>query len=599
MKHNLLKLLINNRIIYLALYLFFFPPFTGSAEENQNLKKPTVYDTQDNPPNIKILDISESEFKDASKLDGFVWSPFVLPTDNLTITNAALYKGYWQKNQKSPENKEDKTFFPPPKEGTCVVFKDSNVMDKMNPNGSNPPINTEEKNYHFINKNAEQAINTALFFITDSEQKIIAVARLNAKGESECSLNTPPYSVSIGYGRQRNEIKISSKSNIINLEFKPTSTLRINPTLENNIQNGDIVRVGRKINLDFSKKYHEFDNIIIPIKIYSDLYNHADMASHDLSVDEYMTTSFLVGNSRYQIELEQGQYVAAVLRKNKLVCFNQFAIKTNTPYNLSCKNTKNIKKTKEEIAYQFDFEDTIFDVGFRPKNLIKNKTFVSWTTNTPGTILLGSPILDSNETTPTSKNSDDSFSIVFKSKDQFLQTNYGTSLDESIHTFKVPLKGMSRQHLLEGQVPFSEYILVKSQKYSVPYFMNRTNTIHTNGAEISILEPTMTNAGNLFASTDQKFFIRITVPKFNTTEILEMFINNKLTKRWILKRGNISEPFSITQNITTYENKNFKVKFVARGESSLSNFLTGRDNFLPFAETREFCVSIDGKENCS
>ena len=154
------------------------------------------------------------------------------------------------------------------------------------------------------------------------------------------------------------------------------------------------------------------------------------------------------------------------------------------------------------------------------------------------------------------------------------------------------------KNLLNGQTPFSEQILAKSQKYSIPYFLTHTNTMHTNGAEISILDPTMTNSGNLYATTDQKFFVRITIPKFNTTEILEMFINNKLAKRWILKRGNIAEPFSATQSINTYENKNFKVKFVARGESALSNFLTGRDNFLPFAETREFCVSIDGKENC-
>lgn len=577
---------------------------TSSAQENQNLKKITSYETNKTPENLNTLKLSESEFATAHNLNGFVWTPFVLPVKNLTITNASLYAGYSKYDTEDKSESSSTHFIPPPKEGECALL--NSIMDDTSTGSgdkdvtSKNSLKTQTKNYRFINTNKSQTINTALFFIIDTNHKPIAVARLNAKGESQCTLDTQPYSISMGFGRKRHEIKIESHSNIINLNFPSTSTVRINPIFVNNLKNGDIVRIGRKINFNFSKKYQEFENIIIPIKIYADLYNHADMSSHDLGIDEYLKTSFLIGTSPYQIELEQGQYVIAVLRKNKLVCFNQFVLKASSPYDLSCKETLNTEKSKDEIAYQFDFEDTIFDVGFRPSNLIKDNAFVDWTISTSGTILLGPPSFNTNEEKSlTKKDTSDFFSIVFKSKGQIVQTNYGISLEESINTFKIPLKGMTKYDLLNGQVPFSEYILAKSQKYSVPYFLSRTNTLHTNGAEISILEPTMTNSGNLFATNDQKFFVRITVPKFNSTEILEMFINDKLAKRWLLKRGNIAEPFSITESMTTYEDKNFKVKFIARGESALSNFLTGRDSFLPFAETREFCVSIDGKEICS
>lgn len=598
MLHNILKLLDKKRIFYSyfsALFCFLCP---FSHADSPGVKKAIPYQMQVN--DLKSLMLPQSDFEEAQALAGFLWTPFVLPLQNLTITNAALFVGY---QENSEEDSTQKKFISAPKEGSCEIL--SYTSPEVNNSVSESEENIlktsqQKKTFVFINKTQQKRINTAIFFILEAEShKPIAVARLNAKGKSECLLRAQPYAISMGFGRTRHEIHIDGKSNTVNLKFPHVASLRITPSTANNIKNGDIVRVGRKINLSFTKKgIHEFPNIHIPAKIYSDLYVNADMMSHDLAVDEYLRTSFLVGDNKYQIEIEPGTYVAAVLRKNKLLCLNAFTLKSDQSFDLQCK-TAQIKLTKEDIAYQFESDDTVFDVGFRPTSLIRNKNFVNWTVSTPGTILLGPPLLNETSTfNLNSLNEKDFFSIIFKERSSVSQISYGASISESINTFKIPLVGMSQENLLQGQVPFSEYIRTTSQKYFVPYFLNLTNVMHTNGAEISILEPVLTNTGALFATNNQNFLIRVMVPKWNTTQILEMYVNNKLSKRWILNRGDLSQPFAVTEKVNTYESENFTIKLVAHGESPLPNFLTGRDSFLPFAETREFCVSLDGKDKC-
>lgn len=583
MRDNILKLLNNKHILFVFFLLSIFIPRIGAPAESQNLKSSTPYQTQVNA--LKILQLPLSDFTDNAYLNGFMWAPFVLPIENLTVTNAALYVGYRaniENNQES--NTQSNDFIPPPTEGKCEIVSST--------------LNTQKKEYVFVNTTKQKHLNTSIFFIFDKTRTPVAVARLNTKGESRCLLPNQAYIISTGLGRQRYETEINGKSKIVNLSFPAVAALRVTPNKIINVQNGDIIRIGRKINLDFAKNTRTLPKLFIATKLHSDLYVNADMMSHDLAVDEYLKTSFLVGETRFQIELEPGNYVIALLRKNKLICLNNVSLKSDANYDLSCQKTLT-QKSKEDIAYQFASEDSLFDVGFRPPSLIRNKNFVYWTLNTPGTILLGPPIDDDATFNPNVLNQDDFFSIVFKKNNSILQTSYGASFSESINIFKLPLIGMHKNQLLDGQVPFSEYVHATSQKYYTPYFLNLTNVVHTNGAEISVLEPIMTSTGNLFATNSQDFLIRITVPRWDTTQILEMYINKKLSKRWILNRGDLSVPFSTTEKVNTYETKNFMVKFVSRGASPLPNFLTGLDSFLPFAETREFCVSLDGKENCS
>jgi len=545
----------------------------------------------------KSLMLTTKNLQDVEGLSGPLWAPFVLPLENYTQTNASLFMGIFQPNTPG----ESKDFLSPPEEGECTLLSRSPVLDKKTNKKGEMVLSTQKKLYVFENQTKQKRLNTSLFFILDNESHLpVAVARLNTKGESKCFLPAKPYVISIGYGRYRHERHIDGESRIVGLKFPKVSALRIRSTPNNNIKVGDTIRIGRKFNLGLTeKKNSEFPEIHIASQILPDLYVNADMKSHDFSIDEFLKTSFLVGKSRYQIELEEGNYRVAVLRKSKLLCIDTFKLEADSNHEINCSTTES--QSQEEIAYQFNSEDTIFDVGFRPKHLIKESSFVNWTVDTPGTILLGPGKTTKKNNDSSTPVSEDFFSLIFKTNpdSSVEQTNYSASFSEAINVFKLPLKGMSYKSLIFGQVPFSEYVLAKSREYLVPNFLNKTNVMHTNGAEITILEPVQTNQGNLYATSVQDFMIRIFVPKWNSTQILEMYVNDELFKRWILDRTDLSKPFSTTLKTNTYESGNFLVRFTAHGEIPLPNFLTGRDSFLPFVETRVFCVSLDGKDQCS
>ena len=100
----------------------------------------------------------------------------------------------------------------------------------------------------------------------------------------------------------------------------------------------------------------------------------------------------------------------------------------------------------------------------------------------------------------------------------------------------------------------------------------------------------MNSEGVLLAQAQQNFRLKITVPQWNSTNIVEMYKNGKLIKGWILNRGDVSQPFIGTINASISETKNFYVTFIARGQKTLPNFLTGTDWELPFNMTRNYYV---------
>ncbi len=608
MKFNSLILLRKINVFGYLLFTFFLNSCTSlPSEEPQEVKDSDSY-ALESKISGKSLMINSSELLEVEGISGFVWSPFILPLQNFTQTNAALFLGMLENSNNIPKTSQidsvngnyDNVLIAPPKEGECTLLVDAPVLD-TGEQANQAPISTQKKLYTFVNKAKQKRLNPALFFILDgSTHKPIAVGRLNTSGKSKCFLPAKPYSLTMGYGRYRREVHIDGKSRLVEVEFPKVSSLRVRPNIAaTNLKTGDTIRIGRKFNLNFTNQINsEFPEIHMGAKIQPDLYVNADMGSHDFSVDEFLKTSFLVGKSRFQIELEPGNYVVAILRKSEVVCFNTVALKSDASYEIRCNNTI---KNSEDVEYQFESENTVFDVGFRPQRLMREKSFVDWVITTPGTILLGPPLISSSvNINKTDVEEENYFSLVYKNSPQgrAQQTSYGASISESINLYQIPLKGMSKKELIEGQVPFSEYIFARSRKYLVPYFLNKTNVVHTNGAEISILEPILTNKGSLYVTNNQEFIVRILIPRWNSTRVVEMFVNGDLFKRWILERDEFNKPFSTTLKTNTFEDKNFKVKFMSHGESPLPNYLTGRENFLPYAETKEFCVSLDGKDQC-
>src|SRR5687767_11477026 len=104
---------LNKNMIFHKAFLFLFSFWCAdSYAEPQNAQKAVPYQMQ--VSNLKSLMLPQSEFENTHNLSGFTWTPFVLPLQNLTITNAALFAGYRENDEESTNSNERKSFLPAP-----------------------------------------------------------------------------------------------------------------------------------------------------------------------------------------------------------------------------------------------------------------------------------------------------------------------------------------------------------------------------------------------------------------------------------------------------------------------------------------------------
>lgn len=120
----------------------------------------------------------------------------------------------------------------------------------------------------------------------------------------------------------------------------------------------------------------------------------------------------------------------------------------------------------------------------------------------------------------------------------------------------------------------------------------------SNGVELRLLDNSASfNKTDSYLVFGQKIRLRVFVPAWNSTDIVEMYSDGKLEQRWILERGDISKPYSVNLDRTISSGKNFRAQFKAWGYAFLPDFLTG-DNEKPFAQTPVFCVKMEPDSLC-
>jgi hypothetical protein len=163
----------------------------------------------------------------------------------------------------------------------------------------------------------------------------------------------------------------------------------------------------------------------------------------------------------------------------------------------------------------------------------------------------------------------------------------------------IPLGRTGEQSIANNAVPFSSFTKIVK---IVPRndFLKYSNVQASNGAIFYLFEPLTlpNNEGLLSSYIQQKFRLRISVPPWNSTNIIEMYINGKIKRRWILDRGDISKPFSMSFEESISESNAFTVRWAAWGDDFLPDFLTGTKNTLPFAITRDYCIDNIGDGIC-
>lgn len=502
---------------------------------------------------------------------GFIWQPLILPNmGGLSFSESDLLVGY---------SLSSESFIPSPQSGSCQLLL---------PREGAP--NKNLKAFYFISQNPNPHEDAeSLFLILNSlTSKPQAIARLNTKGEAICFLEDKNYTASTQFGQNRNEVVVAGAGKRTPLSFRKKGTLYIHPSKTNALLNGDLIRIGRKggdeltelenpSELDFSTR-----QILIPTQIEGDLYQESNFQSAAMGVDEYLKTSFLVGNISYNINLDMGKYIVTVMRKNRVVCREEVDLKPKVKHIVSCADGN------DRYEEKFFFEKNVFpytlDSSIYPQSLEQNPTFLNWLLPTDGTLA------SALRTEMKNKTEERSFTFLFGSgKEQsILQLPFSFELMKHKLSSPMPILEPEIDNVAKGSVPYTFFTrIVPTQKID-ENFLNNSHVQMTNGVLIQVYEPDVFQE-NIFQNTKEKTFrLHVFIPAWNSTNVIEMIVDGKVDNRFVFNRGDITIPQTITFDLKTFKSPPFSVRFTAWGDSFLPDYLTGDSSLLPYCTTRTY-----------
>ena len=604
-------------IVFLFFLLFFYGCVNTDKSQNSFFEEYSI------PYNSRIDDspLISYNYTDINPYitNGLVWNPLILPNENwLSLRESDFLVGYWN-------GLNNPILTPEP--GICRTMEDSDV-DSL-PKG---PL----KLVYFTSDriNPEQDEKELFFLLSPSGQKPFAMVRLNADGKASCFISLKSYNISTGYGQYRKEIQVNGNETNIKVAFPENTFIKIDPKVTNGINEGDILRIGRSISEQgitaLNANYNE-GNYLIPSKIDGDLFVSGNFGTKNMGVDEYLKTSILIGKKPFEIQLEPSIYTFAVLRKNKLICLKKADLKEFEIFELSCPQPQ-----KEDIEFEDETKNYYFDASVLPSSIIDTKQFQEWAFNTPNYFLLTSPnyyqdffykkeeelslikqfsFVYQNSDTKLPRYLPQIYSAIAPSditKSDLTQLYFGVTSDvnsnyisslrnnpQNRYYLGIPLGGPGEQNIANNAVPFSSFTKLT---HIVPTqdFLKMSNIQASNGALFYLFEPLTLphNEGLLSSYVQQRFRLRIMIPAWNSTNVVEMFVNGKIHRRWILDRGDISKPYSKSFEEGMSESKAFTVRWAAWGPDFLSDFLTGTKSTLPFAITRDYCIDTVGDGIC-
>lgn len=467
------------------------------------------------------------------KRSGLLWQPFILPTeDHVTLGSIHFFLGFV-----SPSG----DFIAPPEAGSCRLLESE----------PRSPTNAVKKMLVFRRSKPDPSDNNLFFLLRPPSETPYAVVRFDTHGVSRCYVDDQDYVATYQFGSAQKQQPVVASDRHIVLDWESAGLLAVDPVsaaahTPHGLHNGDLVRIGRT--------QQTADDESVPLPVQQDLFRMADFSSQSMGVWESLHTSFLVGNSPFQIALEPGFYQIAVLRKNTLVCLTTVTVSSGSTTPLACQAQAGADL--EKILFDKDHQTILFDDSLYPTRFALDKDFLAW---------------------------------HMSSKRFYFGQNRPTGAGDGLEG-----GGTGWERLAGGAVPFLRWTAIQLQHdlSSAKALFQEPYAQASNGVDIKIFQPFLNADGKLTSMAEQYFRFRITIPHWNSTHIVEMNINGHLYKRWILRRGDISQPFATTLEAQTFEPDHFVINVVARGDTPLPYFLTGVMDELPYARTRDYEVII-------
>lgn len=525
-----------------------------------------------------ILKLTFFELSPYLPSKGFSWDPFILPVAaGVELTQAEFLLGY--------NNNGQDDFIFPPSPGSCKILQKSEKYEAKK---------KELVSFKSASGNPVEDSNS-LFLLLDADNlSSYAMVKLNKNGFANCFLPESKYRLSYNYGSQRQErlIDTTESSSPILIDFKKKGLLKIDPTELNSIQNGDSLRIGREI--EIKQENDKQENIYIPKQIDSDLFKPSNFQSRSLGVDEIFQPTIFIGSNPFQIRLDAGKYVIAVLRKNAVICLQKIVIQENEVKKLGCTINKSVD-LEEKLFSKNDFQIN-FDATFYPERLNQEFSFQNWFLQNNNSYV---PIVQNEIKLESNSGEEKKYSFLFSPAHTSQVRQYPRSFSFSINDKDhiLPIFGTGLDKIAQYHTPFSRYTSIQFQyplEHPSQLFLNTYLNV-SNGTDLILFEPFLSRDGILSSLGNQRFRFRVRVPRWNSTNIVEMNINGKLYRRWILDRGDISQPFSVSLEENTFQEKDFTIRLSAWGEEPLPDFIYGAQEQMPYARTRDYFVAILGK----
>ncbi len=263
-----------------ALFLLFGFCLSCSHTSNEAISGLDSHskDSRSSSSNSLVMMPSASELSPYLSRPGLVWSPFILPLQtNYRANLDELLLGY---------RTEQGEFLVVPPPGNCQLLLPQTADEK-------------KATYHFTSTQWGSQSRVALM-LDDLSSAPVALLKLDHNGRAVCDLPRKSYRLSYGTGSLRKEFKMeeNKKESTAEIPFDKKGTIHFAITQTSYLENGDLIRIGRK-NVFVHEDLFQRDFSLIPSPILGDIFRESNGASHLLGIAAQGRQRVVVGIRRH------------------------------------------------------------------------------------------------------------------------------------------------------------------------------------------------------------------------------------------------------------------------------------------------------------
>lgn len=544
---------------------------------------------------------------DSELQQGLNWQPVLLPIGTKNVQEKFLLRYFVGANNKVFLSNGIPA-------GECITFQETPSTRALNlqvPSEANVPA---------------PGVEGSLVYFSFQES-LIGVGALDTQGKLSCLVDGD-VEVSTGHAQLKRTLHVSESQTSAELPFSSRGFLNVKSN-QSGLAKGDMIRVGRMPLNHTADAESLFFRPLSEMR-QDDLFRQTSSLRKNFGMHEYLTTTFLVGSSEFQVPFEPGRYVSLVLKPRGQICIKEFQIEANKVENLACETQLGFSKQFATDLPTLEFDATLF-----PRSLLDTAEFRDWVQSRGIDLVLSElttaePPVSQNSiakfvVAPTNLSSVEKMDLEKSTSIGAHQAFFGAisqdlrsksanvrvvSADTS-HTDEtsvsqflknaghdvIPFGGTSSSAFLSGAVPFLSTTFLRWNSGLAVHF-SLSNAIATNGAVFEWMDPVFQSNAIVKMPPQQRFRGRLVLPPYNETDTLELYVNQKVFKRLVVRRLDEKDSFEFNFDEKIEERSDFQLVVMAWANSYLPETVYGVTGLRPFLVTRPLCVDANEDGKC-